>query len=97
LGIRAPPTFQSTVSADLRESEWQNFTALGLPAKVNAAVVVRKIGAEAPTLLLDESDAAFGGDKEYAEALRGVPNAGHERNGKASCCVGQDAGMQGCK
>jgi hypothetical protein len=46
-----------------------------------------------PTLLLDESDAAFSGEKEYAEALRGVLNTGHRRGGKASCCVGQGAAI----
>jgi len=60
-----------------------------LTGKVSAAVLSRKIDAVAPTLLLDESDAAFGGDKEYAEALRGVLNTGYKRSGKASCCVGQ--------
>ena len=38
--------------------------------------------AERPTLLLDESDAAFNGEKEYAEALRGLLNTGHRRSGK---------------
>jgi hypothetical protein len=59
--------------------------------KVSAAVLTRKIDAQHPTLLLDESDAAFGGDKEYAEALRGVLNTGHRKGGKSSCCVGQGA------
>jgi hypothetical protein len=60
-----------------------------LTGKVSAAVLIRKIDSEQPTLLLDESDAAFAGEKEYAEALRGVLNTGHSRRGKASCCVGQ--------
>jgi hypothetical protein len=60
-----------------------------LTGKVSAAVLIRKIDSEQPTLLLDESDAAFAGEKEYAEALRGVLNTGHRRGGKASCCVGQ--------
>jgi len=57
--------------------------------RVTSAVLVRKIHAQHPTLLLDESDAAFGGNKEYAETLRGVLNTGHRRGGRASCCVGQ--------
>jgi hypothetical protein len=57
--------------------------------RVTAAVLVRKIEAEQPTLLLDETDAAFGGEKEYAEALRGVLNTGYRRGGKSSCCVGK--------
>ena len=62
-----------------------------LTGHVTAACLVRKIDAEQPTLLLDESDAAFAGDKEYAEALRGVLNTGHRRGGVASCCVGKGA------
>ena len=41
-----------------------------LTGRVTAAVLARKVDAERPTLLLDESDAAFKGEKEYAEALR---------------------------
>jgi len=58
--------------------------------KVTAAVLPRKIDAECPTLLLDESDAAFKGDPQYAEALRGVLNTGYRRGGKTSLCVGTD-------
>lgn len=64
-----------------------------LTGRVTAAVLIRKIDQEAPTLLLDESDAAFGGEKEYAETLRGVLNTGHRPGGKASCCVGQGANI----
>ena len=62
-----------------------------MTARVTAAVLVRKVDAECPTLLLDESDAAFRGEKEYAEALRGLLNSGYRRGGKASMCVGQGA------
>lgn len=62
-----------------------------LTGKVTTAVLYRKIDAEQPTLLLDESDAAFAGEQEYAETLRGVLNTGHRRGGTASCCVGQGA------
>jgi hypothetical protein len=62
-----------------------------LTGRVTAAVLIRKIDAAQPTLLLDESDAAFGGEREYAEALRGVLNTGYRRGGKASCCVGKGA------
>jgi hypothetical protein len=64
-----------------------------LTGKVTPAVLIRKIDAERPTLLLDESDAAFGGDKEYSETLRGILNTGHRRGGKASCCAGQGASI----
>jgi hypothetical protein len=64
-----------------------------LTGRVTAAVLVRKIDQVRPTLLLDESDAAFHGEKEYAEALRGILNTGHREDGKASCCVGQGANI----
>jgi hypothetical protein len=60
-----------------------------LTGRVTAAVLARKVHAEKPTLLLDESDAAFNGDREYAETLRGILNSGYRRSGKASVCVGQ--------
>lgn len=60
-----------------------------LTGRVTAAVLARKIDAQSPTLLLDETDAAFGGDEEYSETLRSVLNTGHRRGGVASCCVGQ--------
>jgi hypothetical protein len=62
-----------------------------LTGRATPAVLIRKIDKEHPTLLLDESDAAFASGKEYAEALRGILNSGHRRSGKASCCVGQGA------
>lgn len=62
-----------------------------LTGRVTAAVLARKVDAERPTLLLDESDAAFKGDKDYAEALRGLLNTGHRRGGKSTVCVGQGA------
>jgi len=64
-----------------------------MTGRVTAACLTRKIDAEHPTLLLDESDAAFNGDKEYAEALRGILNTGYRWNGVASCCVGQGANI----
>jgi len=61
--------------------------------RATAAVLVRKIDKEHPTLLLDESDAAFKGEKEYAEALRGLLNTGYRATGRASLCVGQGASI----
>jgi hypothetical protein len=61
--------------------------------RVTAAVLVRKVDDVKPTLLLDESDATFGGEKEYAEALRGILNTGHRRGGVASLCVGKGPEM----
>ena len=60
-----------------------------LTGRVTPAVLYRKIDAECPTLLLDESDAAFNGDKDYAQALRGILNSGQRSGGFASACVGQ--------
>lgn len=60
-----------------------------LTSRTSAAALVRKLHEARPTLLLDESDAAFRGDKEYSEALRGVLNAGHRKGGKASLCLGR--------
>lgn len=61
--------------------------------RVSAAVLVRKTAAESPTLLLDESDAAFRGDKEYSEALRGILDSGFRRGGVTSLCIGQGASL----
>jgi hypothetical protein len=62
-------------------------------ARVTAAVLMRKMDAEHPTLLLDESDAAFNGNEEYSEALRGMLNDGFKRDGRSSVCVGQGANL----
>jgi Protein of unknown function (DUF3631) len=64
-----------------------------LTGRATAAVLVRKISAEQPTLLLDESDAAFKGDREYAETVRGILNVGFRRGGAVSLCVGQGANL----
>jgi hypothetical protein len=53
---------------------------------VSAAVLYRTIDELHPTLLLDESDATFNGNREFGEALRGVLNSGHRYGGKASRC-----------
>ena len=56
-------------------------------ARVSAAVLVRKVSRDIPTLLLDETDSAFKAENDYAEALRGILNAGYRRGGVASLCV----------
>jgi Protein of unknown function (DUF3631)/Bifunctional DNA primase/polymerase, N-terminal/Primase C terminal 1 (PriCT-1) len=63
-------------------------------SRTSAAALVRKLHDSHPTLLLDESDAAFGGDKEYSEALRGVLNAGHRKGGKVSLCLGKGSDIK---
>jgi hypothetical protein len=64
-----------------------------LTGRVTAACLIRKVDQMRPTLLLDESDAAFQGEKEYAEALRGILNTGFYAGGVASACVGQGANI----
>lgn len=62
--------------------------------RTSAAALVRKVDDQQPTLLLDESDAAFNGDKEFAQALRGILNSGYRRSGKSTLCIGQGAKIQ---
>ena len=64
-----------------------------LTGRTSAAALVRKVDADKPTLELDESDAAFRGEKDYAEALRGILNTGYKRSGKASLCIGKGADL----
>jgi len=61
--------------------------------RVTPAALYRRIHAERPTLLLDESDSAFKSGEEYGEALRGILNTGHRRGGSTTVCVGQGANM----
>jgi hypothetical protein len=61
-----------------------------LTGQVSPAVLFRTVDKKQPTLLLDESDAAFNGDKEHAEALRGILNTGYHLGGVASRCVGKN-------
>jgi uncharacterized protein DUF3631 len=65
-----------------------------LTGHTSTAALVRKVDADYPTLLLDESDAAFRGERDYAEALRGVLNTGYRASGKYTRCVGEGANMQ---
>ena len=64
-----------------------------LTGRVSAAVLTRKVDGETPTLLLNESDAAFSHRSEYGEALRSILNSGYRRSGIGSLCVGQSAGF----
>jgi hypothetical protein len=65
-----------------------------LVGRASVAVLIRKIAAECPTLLLDEIDAAIKSDKEYAEHLRGMLNNGQKRSGVHAMMVGQGATME---
>lgn len=66
-----------------------------LTGRVSAAALVRKVDADRPTLLLDESDAALGAaaNRDYSEALRGLLNSGYRRSGRSTICIGQGASL----
>jgi hypothetical protein len=57
---------------------------------MTAAALVRTIEAKRPTIFLDEMDAQLNGDKEYAEAIRGILNEGFRKGGVFYKCVGKD-------
>ena len=59
------------------------------------AVVYRKVAADAPTLLLDETDAIFGPQANSVyEGLRALLNAGNRRGTTVPRCVGDGANLQ---
>src|SRR5215469_323648 len=55
--------------------------------RVTGSALVRKVDKTCPTLLLDESDAAFQTRGDYGETLRGILNTGFERDGAYSMSV----------
>jgi hypothetical protein len=57
---------------------------------MTAAALVRTIEAKKATLFLDEMDAQLGGDKEFAEAIRGILNEGFRKGGVFYKCVGKN-------
>jgi hypothetical protein len=61
-----------------------------LTGSVSAATLARKIQQDHPTLLLDESDAVWNGDKEFAQTLRGVLDSGFMAGGYYSRCDGKN-------
>ena len=64
-----------------------------LTGRVSISALARKVHADQPTLLLDESDALFGGDKAHSEELRGILNSGFRRGGK--CTINVPTGQNG--
>ena len=52
-----------------------------ITGSISSEALMRTCDAEQPTILLDETDAAFKGDREYAETLRGLLNSGFTRSG----------------
>jgi hypothetical protein len=59
--------------------------------RASVAALMRRIDAESPTLLLDESDTAFQGRGEFAGALQGLLNEGYRRRGFHTICTPQGA------
>ncbi len=65
-----------------------------LTGRTTGAALIRKVSSDRATLLLDESDAAFNGEKTYAEALRGTLNSGHRRGGSATLNIPRGDGWE---
>lgn len=91
----------AVTSAEMRSGKTRLLEILDLlvrgpwrTGRVTAAVLARKIESDTPTLLLDEWDATARGNQEFTEALRGILNVGHRRNGKVSVCGPKSAGYQ---
>jgi hypothetical protein len=63
-----------------------------ITVNISPAALVRLIGDDPPTLLLDEIDSVFGKKaSDNHEDLRGILNAGHQRNRPYLRCVGVGA------
>jgi hypothetical protein len=63
-----------------------------ITVNISPAALVRLIGDDPPTLLIDEIDTVFGKKaSENHEDLRGILNAGHQRNRPYLRCVGVGA------
>ena len=56
----------------------------------SGAALARVVKACSPSLFLDEMDTQMKGDKEKAEAIRGILNSGYEAEGVYTRCVGND-------
>jgi hypothetical protein len=65
-----------------------------LTGRVTAAALYRRVESDCPTLLLDEWDAMARGNQDLTEALRGILNCGHGRDGKVSVCGPKSSGFQ---
>jgi hypothetical protein len=57
---------------------------------ISPAALLRSVELDHPAVLLDEADATFRGDKDRAEAIRGLLNSGYRRGGAFRLCVKQD-------
>ncbi|MBB5328522.1 DUF3631 domain-containing protein [Tunturiibacter gelidoferens] len=61
---------------------------------MTAPALVRTVDKEKPTLLLDEIDVVFQGNKEMAEVVRGILNEGFRRGGNFPKCSGANFDLQ---
>ena len=61
-----------------------------LSTGISAAALARRVEKDKPSLFLDELDATFKGDKEKAEAIRGILDSGFEPDGAYTRCVGKN-------
>jgi hypothetical protein len=61
--------------------------------RMSISALARRIDAEQPTLLLDESDALFASDRAFVQDLRGILNSGFRRGG--SHTINVPAGQNG--
>jgi hypothetical protein len=59
-----------------------------MTTSISPAALARSVEKDRPTLLLDELDAALKGDKELAEALRGILDGGFDVEGRYTRMVG---------
>lgn len=65
-----------------------------MSAGTTAAALLRIISKHSPSLLLDEVDATFGGNKDAAESIRGILNTGFRRGGIYRKCDGKSHEVQ---
>jgi hypothetical protein len=61
---------------------------------ISPAALLRLLDRDCPTLLLDEVDTIFGGNKEGAESIRGILNTGFKRGGVHRKCTTKSHELQ---
>src|SRR5438270_8028195 len=65
-----------------------------MTASISPAALARTVDIEKPTMLLDELDALLRGDKELAEAIRGLLNSGFHIRGRFTRMSGVGTAMR---
>jgi Protein of unknown function (DUF3631) len=61
---------------------------------MTAAALVRCIDMKKPTIFLDEMDTQLSSSKEFAEAIRGILNAGYRKGGTFHKCDGREHSLR---